>query len=366
MIDINSQWLIWGAGTYGKRLINFMKEEITFKAVIDNNPKKQGGMFEGISVISFEEAKNKYPNSKIVIAQVYPNVVRDLLFEQGCEEFVDFFSIYDFIPRWYKAKYNKLVVKVVNFASANLCTLKCEHCQSFIPQLKHGKIYGANEMIENADLLFENVDSVFLINICLGESFVNKELSKFIQHIYDNYKERYGVVSILTNGTIVPADSELEIFAKCNATVSISDYTEDDKKIAVSLQKLIQKCEAFNINYYLNTSSDKSVWFDYGDPSVITETDDIKLKERYISCFKPGTGIRDGLLYLCQAQNAAIAVAEVPGPEKGDYYDLRQPITDASRDELYKIISRTPDKEFVSHCARCYGTTPISKRVKIH
>lgn len=365
MIDIYSHWLIWGAGTYGRRLITFMKNELLFKAVIDNDPAKQGGVFEGVPVISFEQAKTKYPNSKIVIAQVYPNVVRDFLFEQNYKEYEDFVSIYDFIPRWYKTKYDKLVVKVVNFASSNACTLACENCQSFIPHLKQGKIYSTDDMITNADLFFKNIDSVFLINVCLGESFLNKELSRFIKYIFDNYRERYGFVCILTNGTIVPSDSELKVLAECNATISISDYTGDNEKIAVSLNKLIQECKEYGVDYYLNTSCDKSVWFDYGNPEIVTETNPEKLEQRYISCFKPGTGIRDGLLYLCQAQNAAIAVAKVPGPEICDYYDLRQPLTPSSREELYKIISRDPDTGYISHCARCNGTCPIIKSVDV-
>lgn len=361
MFDTNGQWLIWGAGTYGKRLIKFMKDELTFAAVIDNNPVKQKGMFEGIRVISFEQVKKEYPNAKIVIAQVYPNVIRDFLLAEHYKEYKDFVSIYDFIPRWFHAKYDELVIKVVNFASANACTLVCENCQSFIPYLKKGKIYSADEMIANAELLFKNIDRVFLINICLGESFLNKEISRFIKYLFDHYRERYGFVCILTNGTIVPADSELEIFAECGATISISDYTGDDEKIAVSLSRLVQKCKDFGVDYYLNTSSDKSVWFDYGNPEMVTETNPDKLKQRYQSCFKPGTGIRDGLLYGCQAQNAAIAVAGVPGPEEGDYYDLRKPLTAESREELYKIISRSPDKNYISHCCRCYGTTPINR-----
>lgn len=362
MFHIDAEWYMWGAGTYGKRLISFMKDEITFKAVIDSNSEKQGGTFEGVPIIGWEEAKREFPKTKIVIAQVYPNVLRDFLLSLGYEEYEDFVTIYDFIPRWFKQKNDTLVLKVVNFSPATCCTLSCDHCQSFIPYQKNRTIFSGDELVDNADLLFANLDRIFLINMCLGESFLNKNLARLSRHLFENYRARYGFFVIVTNGTIVPPDSDFQAFAEYDVILSISDYSEDNKKLKDRFNELLQKCEAFGVKYYLNTSSDISVWFDFGNPNeYLKDISDAHLKQRYQRCFKCGSSVRGGILYSCAAQNAAIAVAGVPGPEDGDYYDLRQPLTSSSREELYKIISRNPDKGYISHCARCNGTTPINK-----
>ncbi|MDL2217841.1 hypothetical protein LJC27_04210 [Christensenellaceae bacterium OttesenSCG-928-M15] len=356
---IKGEYLMWGAGTYGKRFIEFMKDELTCKAVIDHNIEKQGGYFEGLPVISFLQAKEEYPNAKIIITQAYPNVTRDFLANNGYKEYSDFFSIYDFVPRWYKENYDKLAVMVANFSPSSICTLSCDGCQSFIPYLKRGRVIPISQMKEDADLLFSNLDKVFLINICLGESFTNKELSQFTKYVFERYREQYGNMVVLTNGTIVPSDEEMKGFVDSNAIISISDYRDVDSRIEKSLHDLIEKCKCFGIRYYLNTSSDKSIWFDFGNPLEVTATDSSTLKQRYRRCFKCGSAVRDGKLYLCEAQNAAIAVAKAPEPEEGDYYDLHRPITKQTREELYKIIARAPDKGYISQCARCNGTTPV-------
>ena len=98
MQDYN--YCLWGAGTYGARTIEFMKKDLTFQAIIDNNPKKQGTSFCGLPVISFDEAKKAFPESKIVLALNVPTVVRGMLLSLGLEENRDFYTLHDFIPRF--------------------------------------------------------------------------------------------------------------------------------------------------------------------------------------------------------------------------------------------------------------------------
>ena len=358
---INNEYYLWGAGTYGARLIEFMEKELTFKAIIDNNPKKQGKIFHGLPIISYEDVKQNIPDVKIVIALVYPNIVRDFLFDEGYVEYEDFMSIYDFIPRYFWAKDSLLVPKVVNMSPTNFCNLKCEHCQSQMHLCKNPKITPPENMIKDIDLLFSHVNSIFLINLCLGESFLNKNLSIFVKHVYEQYSNRYGSLVILTNGTIVPTDEELIEFAKTNATISISDYSDGDSSKKAILQKLIDKCEQFGIRYYVNSSSNKDAWFDFGNPLVTNEIVTEKLKKRFVKCFKPGTGVKRGKIYLCQAHNIALAVAGASHLEEGDYFDLQQPKTEQSKLDLLKIITRTPDRGYVEHCKNCNGTTLISE-----
>jgi len=224
------------------------------------------------------------------------------------------------------------------------------------------KVTSTEDLINDIDLVFRHVDSVFLINISCGESFLKKDLSEFVKYTYDRYFERYGFIVILTNGTIVPSDKEMSTLAGTNVVISISEYS--DEKTKTSLETLVSKCEQYKIDYYLNTSSDKGTWFDFGNPYVITETQPEKLKARYKRCFKCGNSVTEGNIYICQKQNAAWAVAGIPQFEAGDFFDLSQPKTEQSKQELYKIIAREPDRGYVEHCKRCYGTIPISERGK--
>ena len=358
----SSNFYVWGAGTYGARLIEFMKNELTFKGVIDNDQTKHPTLFHGLKVVSYAEAKSQMPDVKVVIAQVYPNVVRDFLLAEGFKEYTDFVSIYDFIPRYFWEKKRQVVPKVVNMAPSNFCNLKCKNCQSFMHLVKKPRVTPAEELISDIDLLYRHVDSVFLINLCLGESFLNMEISKFAKHLFTKYRGRYGNIVVLTNGTIIPNDDEMAAFSETDTIISISDYSKEDSTIKKSLKSLICKCRQFGVKYYLNTSSNTDCWFDFGDPLMINETRAKELRRRFDKCFKPGCGLRDGKLYLCQIQNILMAVTGDAALDEGDYFDLSQSRTEASKETLLKIISRTPDRGYIEHCKSCRGTSPINKK----
>lgn len=64
------QLIIFGAGTYGIKLCNFLfscgcKEKIV--AFCDNNVDKYGKEIEGVPILSAEDAKKKFPNATFII-----------------------------------------------------------------------------------------------------------------------------------------------------------------------------------------------------------------------------------------------------------------------------------------------------------
>lgn len=64
------QYLIFGAGNYGKKaLIEYGKENII--GFIDNNTARQGQELEGVMIYSLGEAVNNWPNVRIIIATLY-------------------------------------------------------------------------------------------------------------------------------------------------------------------------------------------------------------------------------------------------------------------------------------------------------
>jgi hypothetical protein len=331
-----------------------MKEDLSFKAVIDNDPKKQGTIFCGLPVVSYDDVKNNLPKIKIVVAKAYPGEICSFLSDRGLKENEDFFSMNDFIPRYYWAKDKTLVFRTVYVAVTNMCTMNCNGCCVYIPMAKSRKHISAESVMHNLDLFFSHIDSVMVIKITVGESILNKELPDICYRINEKYKERFGELIIETNATVLPDDEAMPRFTESGMKFALSNYPENIK----NTKKFTDKCDMFNTKWYFNSEGgNRESWLDYGNPNIIKETDSEKLREHYSKCFKPGMGLHDERLYICFLQSWSHFIAEAGTLEQGDAFDLRQPKTANSRKELYKILTRQPPGQgYLSHCMRCNGT----------
>ena len=351
---MSTEYYLWGAGTYGGRLIEFMRNDLTFKAVIDSDPLKQGKDFHGLPVLSYDEARNEMPEAKIVISLVQPYEIRKFLLSEGFAENQDFYLIMDFLPIFYKAK-GKLVSFHANLIATTKCTLKCEACQTYIPRAKNHVNRSAAEMIKDIDLMFSYVDSFLTINFACGESLLNIELPEVCRYIYENYSDRYLNVGIVTNGTIIPSDDVMRVLSESKVILSISEYVEHK----ITRKRLIEKCKEFSVNWFENTSCDQGNWYDFGDPNKISMTNPDNLKNRFTECWIPCACIYDGWLYLCAVQAWSHAVVGAGTREPGDAFDLTLPKTEKNSKDAYRILSRQPELGYISHCMRCNGTIPI-------
>ena len=359
-MDISNEFFLWGAGQYGKQVIKFMKDDLIFRAVIDNNVSKQGSTFEGLPVVSYSKVKHDLPKVKIVVAINSPKEVRKFLTAEGFEEKKDYYIMHDFIPRFFWHKNKSLTIKSVDIAATTKCNMRCNGCITFVPLAKNHKHISAEIVLRNIDLLFSHVDCVMNITFPVGESLLNNALPDICNLIHKKYSKRYVRILVQTNGTVIPKNEDMRCFEKSNTYLCFSNYPESIK----SRTKLIEKCEEFGVKYYYNSKGNKDDWCDLGNPQIVNETESIKLKQLYKSCWQPGMALVDGWLYICAAQAWSHIVVEAGTIEPGDAFDLRQPNTDSSREELYKIISRQPPEAgYISHCARCNGVmTPLVQK----
>jgi hypothetical protein len=170
-------------------------------------------------------------------------------------------------------------------------------------------------------------------------------------------------MSVQTNGSILPSDDALRSLSETNTFLVIASYPET----AAHAKKVIEKCNEFGVRWYLNTAGgDRELWFDLGDPRFINTTDPKELRERYNKCWNPGVFLFDNQIYLCIAQGYCHFVTGIAKPEPGDTFDLRQPKTAESREELYKILSQQPSEAgYISHCMRCKSVinpSPYAKK----
>jgi len=354
---VNDEYYLWGAGKFGARVIEFLKKDIAFKAVIDNDPKKQGTLFRGLPVISFDEASSKLPETKIIIAMNRIAEIKAFLQRKRFIENQDYYSLIGFIPRYYWAKNKSLVFRTVSIGVTTKCTMKCKGCNTLIPYVVNSKNIDTENILNDIDLLFSYVDSVITLNITVGESLINQELPDICFRIFEKFSGRYAEMIIQTNATVLPDDDAMRSFSKSKVFFVPSNYPENKTKTEV----LINKCNEFGVGWYYNEAGgNRENWFDPGNPNCINETSPVKLQQRYKECRKPGMGLYNGWLYICAQQTWSHVVAEAGIVESGDAFDLRQPVSETSREELYRIITQQPTETgYLSQCMRCYGTNTL-------
>jgi len=365
MFEKRTEYYIFAAGTYGRRLINFLCDnapELKIIAYIDNDPKKQGTVYQGLSVISYEKAKPTLPQKKIIISLSLPTQVRDFLLAEGYVENEDFFSEFGFLPRYFWAVHKKIVTPNVLIFTNNSCICKCDGCYAYIPYVKKSFSCSLENFKNTTDLMFKHFDKCLNINIVGGETLLNKNVADLCVYLRENYASKFGTMNIATSGILIPSDEDMKKFAFAKTEFSLSDYTESDERAKKNLPLLIEKCKEFGVHCYRDRQCDREVWFNLGNPYEINITDSEQLKTNFNKCFKTVTSCLDGKLFGCFMQHWRWLATGISEPHGDDWFELEQDVTSESREQLYKILSYQPKLGYHTGCAHCGGTfTPYLK-----
>lgn len=368
MFEKDTEYYIFAAGTYGRRLINFLREnapDINIIAYIDNDKKKQGTIYQELPVISYEEAKPNLPHNKIIISLSLPTQVRDFLLKEGFVENKDFFSEFGFLPKYFWVVQKKIVTPNVLIFTNNSCVRNCDGCYAYIPYVKKAFSCSFESFKSTADLMFKHFDKCLNVNIVGGETLLNKNVADLCVYLRENYSHKFGTMNIATSGILIPSDEDMKKFAFAKTEFSLSDYVNIDERAKNNLPLLIEKCEEFGVHYYRDRQTDQEVWFDLGNPYEINITDEEQLKENFNKCFKTVTSCLDGKLFACFMQHWRWLATGISEPHGDDVFDLTQEVTKKSREQLYKILSYQPELGYHTGCAHCGGTfTPYLPKDK--
>lgn len=290
--------VLYGAGIVGGICQTlFERVDLFIPFVIDQNEKKQGTLWKGIPIISYEEARPKMQGRKIVVMAghtAYGNITK-FLEEQGLEEFRDFCNVGHFMSEWLWTAKQMNCVFHVDMTITTKCTLNCRHCNLFMPYHKQPVNFTFEEMKRSIDLFFERIDFVTYFGLIGGETFLNPDLEKFIVYLGETYRKQIGKITVITNGTVVPADSLLRAIRKYDMYLSISDYT-DEVPYGERMDALEERVKALGIDYYRNNSI---VWTDFGFPEKPVKRTPEQLEEHLKSCRPNWNALHDGKFYYC-------------------------------------------------------------------
>lgn len=290
--------VLYGAGIVGKICQSlFEGVELDIPFVIDQDQKKQGSLWMGIPVISYEAAEKSLKNQKIVVMaghNAYGKITK-FLTEKGLAEFRDFCNVGHFMSEWLWSAKQMNCVFHVDMTITTKCTLNCRHCNLFIPYHKKKVNFSFQEMKENIDLFFERIDFVTYFGLIGGETFLTPALEPLIVYLGEHYRKQIGRITVVTNGTVTAPESLLQAIKKYNMYLSISDYT-DAVPYAKRMDRFIEQAQRHQIDYYRNPSI---VWTDFGFPAHPVIRTPEQLEEHLESCRPNWNALHGGRFYYC-------------------------------------------------------------------
>ena len=348
-----SELVVYGFGKVAHDNIDFFKNSFNIAYIVDSNKEKCNCEFKGISVKHFDDVKDDLKNYKIVIMTANRNaaLVGEDLEKFGLQSGKDFCSMEQFLTEWFWNYKKKVCLMEVHSTITSRCTLKCKHCNMFMPYYREHVDYTAKDILEDLELLFRHVDYIVAYEILGGEPLINGELADMIRQIGDRYGNRIGNIGIITNGTLLPDEQLIEISKKYNVKYDFSDYTDvvDYKKRFDSAVKIVSDA---GLRYSVNRSLR---WCDFGFPVNNRMYDFDKVREHMLSCGPIFHGLNDGKYYYCHVSWSADK-AKLLKNVSDDYIDLRTlDDDDRAKEAILEHSNGNMAKGFVKLCKICGG-----------
>ena len=351
-----SDIFIYGFGLTGKWLSDNIDKKVS--AFIDTDRKKRGRSYNGINVISVEDAKKLLnENSEIVVTvadiQDVISVIEDLpkkkytalglkldntkSLNNNLEE-KDSFVEYSLkaVEDCHKAYFDKskLFLRSMDVVITEKCSLKCKDCSNLMQYYEAPVNITFEELKNDFDDLTKNIDYLHEIRIIGGEPFMNKDIYKIID--YMSGSQKVSKVVIYSNATIPikEKDYELKILKNPKVLFSLTDYGSLSK----NTMKVVSTLDKFGISYRLHPPEN---WTDSG--TIYNFNRSLKELEELFDkcCGKNLLTVTGGKIYRCPFAANADRLKAVPQDEKNGI-----PIT-SGKEKIKNYISK------ITHLPAC-------------
>lgn len=346
--------IIYCFGPAAEVVFDRISKDIRVRFVIDNNPVIYGTEYKGIPIYSYKECKDNIGKTKIVVtAEAISGVeISEALKADGYCENEDFVTLERFISEWYYRRFGQANLLEIHTSITTRCTFNCRYCNVFMPYCKEKIDYTLDEVKQNIDLLFCHIDFVFKYQLIGGEPLLNQDLSKILLYLQENYRDRIGMIRIVTNGGVIPHDELVEAMKKSDCYVLMSDYThnipyhERYNKVKNTLLK--------NGIKFRELIAQR--WRDVGFPHSPRNLSDEDVRKHMLTCSTFWHGLVNERLYYCNCTWSA-ANTGMYSPEETDYLVLKElDNSEDSKIEILKFVLGDRYSEYYnSFCRVCGG-----------
>ena len=345
--------VIYGFGKVAHDNMDFFRQNFNILYIIDSNKDKCGVKYKEIDVKHVNDVLDDLTNHKIVVMTANRNatLVGSDLEKIGLQKGKNYCSMEQFLTEWFWNYRKKVCLMEVHSTITTRCTLRCKHCNMFMPYYKDQIDYVAEDILHDLELLFRHVDYVVSYKLLGGEPLINNELANMIMQISEKYGDKIGNIGIITNGTILPNEELINISKKYDVKFDFSDYTDavDYKK---KFDEAVKRVSDAGIRYEVNRSLR---WCDFGFPEKNKNYDFDEVREHMLSCGPLFHGLNDGKYYYCHVAWSADK-AKLLKNVQDDYIDLRTLGNgDEAKEAILEHSKGNMAKGFVKLCKICGG-----------
>ncbi len=350
---------IFGAGVKGRELAATLEKYNCFAGYIDNSIEKQKKGCEnhrvysindflkerdGFIVVSASQANTSNISEQLRSFELV-NGVDYFLYDEFCDIIFPILSVY---------YYNRSFISLAQITLTERCTLKCKKCAHgcYAVDNSMAKDMTLKQAYKSADSFFSKIDFIKEFVLIGGEPLLYRDLVEVIRYIGKRYREKIGVYSITTNGTIIPTKELLDICREYQVLFRISNYSVQLPRLRERYEKLIVCLDKGNVSYLLG--NEESEWMDYGFDYLNRKATKEELIMIFDSCHTPCREVRENRLYYCVM---ARSVSENLGYNIGqdDYLDLDKLTGDNYKKELLEFTLGYSEKGYLDMCNHCNG-----------
>lgn len=360
---------IYGAGQIGNRIaVLFDSLDLQYEW-IDQDVSKWGCKIRGRQVHSPDVCKIKPLNAFIIIA-VKPETQKEIA------RLLDGFGLmvnneyvtYDLFLREYFPVYmyetnKKVFMDLCQICLTERCTLKCKKCAHGCFAVKpSSEDMQFSNVKYTVDMFFSRVNYIHEFVLIGGEPLLYKQLTDVIRYIGLEYRNRICLLTITTNGTIMPSDELIETCRRYGVLFRVSDYSSSLPKLKPRYEKLRLLLSDNELLFKMEKSDS---WIDYGFGTTNRKASDDELIKVFDNCRTNCREVRYGNLYQCVM---ARSVSDNLGIKVGydDYFDLKENKND--RELVYYLIGGSK-RGFLSMCDYCNGMNcgiqiPVAEQIE--
>ncbi len=342
----------------------FRARDIPVVGILDVLQSKRIHEYEGIPVMAPEEYDYRVETVFVICSNRYFEEIRQLLAKRNCLNILPYYAAYfeiaftyrEFLPlcmiarraesnaRLEKAAREKEklhVVDTLDLVITERCSLRCKECSNLMQYFHDPHDADMERTMAAVRNLLEAVDYIHEVRVLGGEPFVNQSWHRYVEYLLTFSK--VGNVVVYTNGTIMPRQEQMAVFADPRAVLSISNYSGLSRK----KDMLIDYMER---NEYFYRCGDVMEWVRCGTIERRERTEE-ELKDVYHSCCVSGClSLKNEKLFACPFSGNAYALQALPASVH-EYVEL----LDTDRDRIREELEQLQRKQYLKACAYCRG-----------
>lgn len=348
---------IWGAGTFGYAFFDELQENMNIIGFVDSNEEKQGTVFCGRPVFSPDEFAKNRTDEIVLVSTGWTMQVYGKLNSFGLKRFEDYFHIDEWYSLYNFYTKNKVCISDLTLRITEKCTLRCEHCNAFIPKIQCPTEWKYEDIIENMECLFQFVDEINILGICGGDAMSHSEFRKIVYWLGEKYyPAKVKHIEVYSNAVIPITEEDMDLFRKYDVIYRWTDYSEH----AASQKSDLFEKQFTEANLKYDRARFES-WYDSGYPQVSNGiVGEAELERFCTNCDRKSChGLQNGRYYTCGLCYSASVIGYCDELET-DSFNLHDETS--SKMEFLEYSLGYSEKGYYNYCRLCNGGPNINHK----